>query len=583
LYKLHLILKYLRRRRIAWVALLAVMLCTMMVIVVISIMGGWLRMYEKSARGMSGDIVIRSAGLSGFAYYDDIVEQLKTLPYVEAAVPQIHVPGLAAIYVVNWDGSQHAAKTEPVQVFGIQADKTGLVNKWPESLFLQHSAYVDEGKTPPERKSFDANRQHVMVVLESVPEPISDAPYAVLLRAMPWVQTLLPWVQTDSQFIPGPVWDRLYFDDRFANIKMGLLRADGSATVTLSTEDRNAIDRLAPFDKNWTKTVTALASITNRQGLIAGSRLIDVHRNETGKIVGRDPFKYNNVWVKLTVLGIGTDQQVRLEQKGEPEFWVVDDSRTGMWQYDNNSVYVDFSKIQTELSMNAKVSSPPKGTFREWLGAKVIDPARTTEIHVKLRPGADLEAARNGVNEVVQRVLRPHHAYRYSDSRPRVETWRQASRTYLEAIEKEKVLVVLLFGIISLVAVLLILCIFYMIVAEKTKDIGIIKSVGATKAGVAGIFIGYGLAIGIVGAGLGLLSAYCVVHNINEIHDFMAYRLGLVVWNPEVYAFDTIPNEMNPGETTLILSVAVLASVLGSVFPAVVAARKQPVDSLRWE
>ena len=62
-----------------------------------------------------------------------------------------------------------------------------------------------------------------------------------------------------------------------------------------------------------------------------------------------------------------------------------------------------------------------------------------------------------------------------------------------------------LFGIISLVAVFLIFCIFYMIVVEKTKDIGIIKSVGATAGGVAGIFLGYGLAIGIVGASLGLL------------------------------------------------------------------------------
>ena len=64
-------------------------------------------------------------------------------------------------------------------------------------------------------------------------------------------------------------------------------------------------------------------------------------------------------------------------------------------------------------------------------------------------------------------------------------------------------LVTFLFGIISIVAVFLIFCIFYMIVVEKTKDIGIIKSVGATAGGVAGIFLGYGLAIGLVGGGAG--------------------------------------------------------------------------------
>ena len=57
---------------------------------------------------------------------------------------------------------------------------------------------------------------------------------------------------------------------------------------------------------------------------------------------------------------------------------------------------------------------------------------------------------------------------------------------------------------ISIVAVFLMFCIFYMIVVEKTRDIGIIKSVGATNSGVAGIFLGYGFAIGIVGSGIGL-------------------------------------------------------------------------------
>ena len=58
MYKLHLILKYLRKRRIAWVSLVAVMLCTTMVLVVISVMGGWLRMFRESFHGLSGDIIV---------------------------------------------------------------------------------------------------------------------------------------------------------------------------------------------------------------------------------------------------------------------------------------------------------------------------------------------------------------------------------------------------------------------------------------------------------------------------------------------------------------------------------------------
>src|SRR5436309_11418713 len=85
----HLILKYLRKRRIAWASLIAVMLCTTMVLVVISVMGGWLRMFRESFHGISAAINITSRYLTGFAHYPEMIEQIETLPEVEAAVPII--------------------------------------------------------------------------------------------------------------------------------------------------------------------------------------------------------------------------------------------------------------------------------------------------------------------------------------------------------------------------------------------------------------------------------------------------------------------------------------------------------------
>jgi lipoprotein-releasing system permease protein len=164
-----------------------------------------------------------------------------------------------------------------------------------------------------------------------------------------------------------------------------------------------------------------------------------------------------------------------------------------------------------------------------------------------------------------------------------VETWEESQALFLEAIEKEVVLVTFLFGIISVVAVFLIFCIFYMIVVEKTKDIGIIKSVGATSEGVAGIFLGYGMAIGIVGAALGLLVSWLIVDNINFLHHKMGELMGVQIWSPEVYAFDTIPDTMDPATVIIICIVAVIASVIGSLVPAIRAARMNPVEALRWE
>jgi lipoprotein-releasing system permease protein len=259
-------------------------------------------------------------------------------------------------------------------------------------------------------------------------------------------------------------------------------------------------------------------------------------------------------------------------------FWIVDDSRTGVWQFDSKTVYVPFDVLQTMLGMDEKVASD------KITGEKSIDPARASDVQVKVKPGVNLQDAKKKIAAVVDGIFSAHRAelasYRLD---PSVETWEEDKATFISAIENETVLVTFLFGIISIVAVFLIFCIFYMIVVEKTRDIGIIKSVGATASGVAGIFLGYGLAIGIVGGALGMLVSYLIVHNINFLHSKMAELLGIQIWNPEVYLFDKIPNQINPRDAIVIGACALIASVAGALVPAWRAAKLNPVDSLRWE
>ena len=74
--------------------------------------------------------------------------------------------------------------------------------------------------------------------------------------------------------------------------------------------------------------------------------------------------------------------------------------------------------------------------------------------------------------------------------------------------------------------------------------------------------LGYGLVIGIIGGGLGLLFGYLIVHNINGIHEWLGRQLGIVVWDPKTYLFDNIPNQVNPVNAAWIVSIAVVSSVL---------------------
>ena len=130
MYKLFLCLRYLRKRRIAFFAIAAVWLCSAMVLIVVSVMGGFLDMVKARSRGLLGDLVMENGALQGFPFYQEFIDEIKKemADQIDEATPVIVNYGLLR-FPTN-------TITKPVQVVGIRLDETCRVNDFCRGLFF---------------------------------------------------------------------------------------------------------------------------------------------------------------------------------------------------------------------------------------------------------------------------------------------------------------------------------------------------------------------------------------------------------------------------------------------------------------
>jgi lipoprotein-releasing system permease protein len=258
-------------------------------------------------------------------------------------------------------------------------------------------------------------------------------------------------------------------------------------------------------------------------------------------------------------------------------FTVVDDCRTDVSSIDSEFVYLPFETLQRLNNM--------AGEFSADAPSRIVRPPRCSQIHIKVKDDFSRGRKLHETAGKIRRVWAEFHVRnpQASAGKVSVETWRQRQVKVIGPIEKQRTLTVIMFGIISVVSVVLIFAIFYMIVVQKTRDIGVLKAVGASSGGVAWIFLTYGAAVGLIGAVLGTVGGYYFVRYINPIQDAIDKWFGFRVWSKEVFMFEKIPNQVDLTTAGLIVIGAVVAGVVGALIPAVRAARMQPVEALRYE
>lgn len=581
MYRWLLCWRYLRTRYIALASVVSVMLGVATLIIVNSVMDGFTAEMQQKMHGILSDVIVESHSAYGLPNEQQFTQRIREIVGEDLVgiTTVVHVPAMVSI---NHRGE---TITRQINLIGIDTDSYATVSDFSKYLLhpdnqkaiefaLRESGYAPGRAQFPEsgweyrRKKARGRKQLELLQREIEAQQERNAKLRKELEAIPPVRPPFAIARSDEgqtgTNVDSPVVMASATQETSEQADSSQLPEHGLAMpaapthLNVQSAGGNEPTTGGPGEEIPMPANEALptrpedvaqvfdAEKDQRDGIVLGISIGMIrYRDTEGEVMD-----YYNVQpgddVLVTFPSAG-DRPQALNQ----EFTVVDFYESGMFEYDSTFAFMDLDKLQQFRGMR--------------------DDA-VTSIQLKLADGTDLNTVRDRLRQEFPLEMMIQ-----------VNTWRDLQGALLAAVQMEtRILNVLLFLIIA-VAGFGILATFFMIVVEKTKDIGILKSLGASGSGVASIFLGYGVLLGAFGAGVGAVAGLLFVANINGIADLLETATGQEVFDPTVYYFETIPTIVHPGMVVSVVIGAILIAVVASVLPSIRAARMHPVQALRYE
>ena len=272
----------------------------------------------------------------------------------------------------------------------------------------------------------------------------------------------------------------------------------------------------------------------SRDGIILGKEL----SRRMGAVVG-DILSMVSPVSRITPVGLIPRMKL---------FKVVGIFESGMYEYDSNLAFISLRAGQKFFSMKNGVSG--------------------IEIRV-----ADIDEAGIIASKIQEKLGFPYF----------VRDWMQMNKNLFSALKLEKVVMFIILILIIFVAAFNIVSTLFMLVMEKTKEIAVLKSMGASRASIMKIFSYQGLIIGLVGTALGCAAGFVIVPNLNEIVGVIESIFGIVAFPSDVYYLDRLPSKIQYMDSFLIVVFSIIICFIASLYPAWRASKLDPVDGLRYE